>query len=206
MQCRVHVTKAVEDIDDFGNHVKECSALVRATDGDRYCTLYFYEPDKSNLSDSKIWAHCSCPYYTFHVEVVNALKKSSDVINSNGELPVIKNPRMVPHLCKHLIALGKLAIAAKYKGIKRRTIMTQKEEEKVWEPGKGWVVKPQTKVPPSKALRRPGEREPAKKPGTPGAPKGAPPKAGPKAPNKPAARPLAGPKPVKPVAGPRRPR
>lgn len=195
MQCRVHVTKAIEDVDDFGNLIKECSALVRATDGDRFCTIIFYEPEKKNLAESKIWTHCSCPYYTFHVEVVNALRKSSDVINSNGELPIIRNPRMMPHLCKHLIALGKLAIAAKFKGVKRRQIMTRAPEDKVWQEGKGWVPAPKSKVPPSKALRRPGEKA---------TPQG--PKAGPKAPTRPAAKPLAGPKPVKPVAGPRRPK
>ena len=113
-QCRVRVTKAIQDRDDFGNLTKEFSGLVRATDGDRYCTIYFYEPDKKNLTDSKIWLHCSCPHYTFNVEVVNTLKHSSDILNSNGELPVVRNPRMIPHLCKHLVALSRLALVAKY--------------------------------------------------------------------------------------------
>ena len=203
MQCRVHVTRAVEDIDDFGNHVKECAALVRATDGDRFCVLMFYEPDREDLAESKIWAHCSCPYYTFNVEVVNSLKKSSDVINSNGELPVIRNPRMLPHLCKHLLALAKFATKAKYKHVGRKKIETR-EEDRVWKMGEGWVPAPKTKVPPSKALKRPGEQP--KKPGLKGPPNK--PRTGPQAPARPAAKPLGGPKPVKPVGGPalRRPR
>lgn len=176
MQCRVQITRLIEDVDDFGNVVKECAALVRATDGDRFCTVMFYEPQKANLSDSKAWVHCSCPFFTFNVEVTNALKKSSDVINSNGELPMIRNPRMIPHLCKHLIALSRMAIRAKYK------------------PTKNLMKKaPAENVPPAKVLRKPGEKaQPTNKVGV-------------QPPKRPNARPLGGPKSVKPVAGPRRP-
>lgn len=197
-QCRVNVTRAVEDIDDFGNVVKECAALVRATDGDRFCTIFFYEPDKKNLSESKIWTHCSCPYYTFHVEVVNALKKSSDVINSNGELPVVRNPRMLPHLCKHLIALGKIAIVAKYKVVGRLD-KEQKEAKKYFDE-KERREKQGTKVPPSRVLKRPGEQT-----RQPGLKRNEPIKPGPKTPTKPGVKSIQRPKSVQGPKSLRRP-
>ncbi len=144
MQCRVNITRAVQDADEFGNPVKECAGLVRATDGDRFAVLMFYNPEKKNLAESKIWAHCSCPYFTFNVEVTNTLRKSSDIINSNGELPVVRNPRMIPHFCKHLVALAKLAVKAKYKEIAKK------------KPNKD--LGKQGKVPPAKALERPGQK------------------------------------------------
>jgi len=190
MQCRVNVTRAVEDVDDFGNTVKECAGLVRATDGDRFAVIMFYEPSKKNLAESKVWAHCSCPYFTFNVEVTNALKKSSDVINSNGELPMVRNPRMIPHFCKHLVALSKLAVSTKYKHVA----------------GKRQKRAPDEKVPPSKALKKPGERvQPQKQAPKPDKKPLAPPRAGPKPPRGPAGpKPIAGPKPVRPVGGPRK--
>lgn len=80
MQCRVNITRATERQDDFGNTIKECAALVRATDGDRFALIMFYEPDKKNLSESKVWAHCSCPYF--------CVAKGTLVPTSRGMLPI----------------------------------------------------------------------------------------------------------------------
>jgi hypothetical protein len=168
MQCRVHITKATEDLDEFGNTVKECSALVRATDGDRYCTIMIYQPDIKNLALSKVWLHCSCPYYTFNVEVVNAMKRSSDILNSNGEMPRIRNPRMIPHLCKHLIALARLAIKAKYKVVGQLAIeekaqkkfdeQAEKEAEEKKEADRKAGKLRNPKVPPARTIERPGKQ------------------------------------------------
>jgi len=117
LQCRTTVTRAILETDEFGNRRKNVAALVRATDGDRFCTIMFYDPAKADLVQSRVWAACSCPYFCFNVETVNALHKSCDVINSNGELPLIRNPRMIPHFCKHLVALAKFAIVAKAKEV-----------------------------------------------------------------------------------------
>jgi len=53
---------------------------------------------------SQLWVHCSCPYFTYHLEVALTLKKSSSIYDSNGNLPRITNPRLRPYVCKHLFA------------------------------------------------------------------------------------------------------
>lgn len=55
-------------------------------------------------ADSKIWVHCSCPYFLFHLEMALVLQKCSTQYDSNGDLPVITNPKLRPFLCKHLYA------------------------------------------------------------------------------------------------------
>lgn len=55
--------------------------------------------------ETEVWVHCSCPYFTYHLEVVLKLKGSSEIYNSNGAYPRITNPSLRPYLCKHLYAL-----------------------------------------------------------------------------------------------------
>lgn len=173
LQCRTTITRSILEIDEFGNKRKNVAGLVRATDGDRFAVIMFYEPDKKNLADSKIWVHCSCPYYTFNVEVVNALKKSSDVINSNGDLPVVRNPRMIPHLCKHVAALAKFAVRAKAKDLtpKQKPTTTKKPPPatQLERPGqkrtKQYTKKPVNKIQKPAPKAPPGPRQPMQKPG-----------------------------------------
>lgn len=56
------------------------------------------------LPDSRLWVHCSCPCFTYYLEVALKLRGASDIYDSNGNLPVIRNPRMRPYICKHLLA------------------------------------------------------------------------------------------------------
>lgn len=161
MQCRTNITRALITEDDFGNRVREVAGLVRATDGDRFAIIMFYEPDKKDLPASRVWIHCSCPFYLYHNEVVNALRKSSDVINSNGELPVVRNPRMIPYMCKHLIALAKLAIT-----VKVRDTTVKKKKATVEGPGPAKRAGP-TAIPP--AIKKPQAVRPVKPVAGPGA-------------------------------------
>lgn len=54
---------------------------------------------------SLIWCHCSCPYFTYYLEVVLKLYGSSTIRNSNGNMPRIRNQKLRPYLCKHLYSL-----------------------------------------------------------------------------------------------------
>jgi hypothetical protein len=57
------------------------------------------------LPDSQLWVHCSCPYFTYYLEVVLKLYGASDIYDSNGRLPRVRNyPAMRPYLCKHQLA------------------------------------------------------------------------------------------------------
>ncbi len=143
IQCRTTITRAILEVDEFGNKRKNVAGLVRATDGDRFVVVMFYEPEKTALGESKVWVHCSCPYYLYHCEVVNAKHKSSDIINSNGQLPLVRNPRMIPHVCKHLVAMARIAVKAKAKDMTKAK--EEKEKKKKTVPNKREANKPAQK-------------------------------------------------------------
>jgi len=56
--------------------------------------------------DVAVW--CSCPYFTYNLEWVltfTVVPKASEIKNSNGMPPQVRNTELLPHLCKHLVAL-----------------------------------------------------------------------------------------------------
>jgi hypothetical protein len=57
------------------------------------------------LTTRKTWCHCDCSYFLFHCEVALTRFESSSIINSNGQPPIHTNPRKIPRICKHIIAL-----------------------------------------------------------------------------------------------------
>jgi len=54
--------------------------------------------------ESLAWVSCSCEYFLYHCEVADTREDASSVKYSNGAKPKVTNPRMIPHICKHLIA------------------------------------------------------------------------------------------------------
>lgn len=65
---------------------------------------------ESSKRGKKLWnrkckVSCSCSDFMYVDEVALFKKANADIYFSNGELPVIKNPKMVPQLCKHLVYL-----------------------------------------------------------------------------------------------------
>jgi len=91
--------------------------------GDRYTLQVRNYGTKSNpkefkfVPDSQIWCHCSCPYFTYYLEVVLTLHKSSEINNSNRRIPKVTNPKLRPYVCKHLFATI-LYLMNKDKGLK----------------------------------------------------------------------------------------
>lgn len=63
---------------------------------------------KNKFSDIKVpvVVSCNCENYMFTWEVANNKKGSSEIEFSNGELPLMTNPSLVPGLCRHLVCLG----------------------------------------------------------------------------------------------------
>jgi hypothetical protein len=53
----------------------------------------------------KTWVHCSCEHFLFTCEYALAKYGSSSIISSNGKPPVITNPRLLPVVCKHIVAV-----------------------------------------------------------------------------------------------------
>lgn len=119
---------------------------------------------KFNITpDSFLWVHCSCPYFTYHLEVVLKLRGSSKIENSNAEMPKIKNPSLRPYLCKHLYALTIYMIARDTKyGVKdmsapKRPVPARKPPTS--------VKKPASKISKPPAARKPTGPSKVPKPG-----------------------------------------
>jgi len=101
--CRIRVVTAFEGNDDNGKY-KEVHMQVGCTTDPRLVRYRFYGPSGSSLAtyiDEPLWVHCSCEYFTYYIEVALAARGSSTVLDSNGNFPRIRNPKFVPHLCKH---------------------------------------------------------------------------------------------------------
>jgi len=88
-------------------YYNEFRAWVVCTDGRRNSYLRFFGPPEP---DSECWVWCSCPYFQFTLEVALARRNTSVVRNSNGQLPRVRNPAMIPHLCKHLVLIANAAV------------------------------------------------------------------------------------------------
>ena len=56
---------------------------------------------------------CSCQDFCFTFEVALSKKKAARIEYSNGELPVDRNPRMIPGCCGHLFKFGSALVAKK---------------------------------------------------------------------------------------------
>lgn len=91
--------------------------------------------DGDDTGDVKV--HCDCKYFTFWLEYNLAQQNASDIINSNGSAPKIRNVEGRLHLCKHLVmAAPYLNILEKQKGYpdylrKRRRDLSKEEIEKI---------------------------------------------------------------------------
>lgn len=160
VQCRVKMTSAVIDVDEVGVH-KQVVCTVRATDGPRYVVIRLYQDPTGEYTDqSKCWCHCSCPDYLYRWEVAVSSRGSSSVINSNGEYPKIRNPRIVPKMCKHLVSAAPIALAAKAK-LPKKTISKDDLEDALRELKKSDraqpSIRPTTRAAPA-APKRPGAR------------------------------------------------
>jgi hypothetical protein len=81
--------------------------LAPAGSGKQHQSLIrFYGPPRGN---TPCWVWCDCEMYTYTLEVALKDLGSSDVKNSNGEEPDIRNPMKVGYLCKHLVAAAQWA-------------------------------------------------------------------------------------------------
>lgn len=63
-----------------------------------------YYSEDGGVSNPKTFVWCDCADFTYRCETSLALRGSSAVINSNGSLPRVTNPTVVPRVCKHSLA------------------------------------------------------------------------------------------------------
>jgi hypothetical protein len=62
--------------------------------------------DKNKGFKGPVKTSCDCEAFVYTCEVALHNQGAADIIYSNGEAPDVKNPRMIPTLCKHLYALA----------------------------------------------------------------------------------------------------
>jgi hypothetical protein len=60
---------------------------------------------------SSIWVHCSCDYFKYNVEYVLSQLGASELVFSWNQPPHIRNPKYVPHACKHILLIVDDALA-----------------------------------------------------------------------------------------------
>ncbi len=61
---------------------------------------------QSPLQTQQPLVTCTCEDFKYRCEYALAYRGYSIILHSNGEPPVIKNPRLSPFLCKHIIAVA----------------------------------------------------------------------------------------------------
>lgn len=121
--CRVSKIKAFIDVDAKKGRFKTVRANVSSVKAfgsgkTWHINVRLYGRMRSDgvmKAQNKAWVHCDCPYFRYHVEVADAARGASNVITSTGAYPKIRNPRMKPHLCKHLIAAIPQIVGSKAK-------------------------------------------------------------------------------------------
>lgn len=144
----------------LGN-VFEIIYKTRCLDGDHLVTLRYVGKSKPGLTknkpasgipsnDSELWVSCDCKFFLFNVEYALAKHKSSDIIYSNGKRPVVKNPKEIAYLCKHVL----LAVETAIKDYKKMGPL-QEALKKVWrEPISTKVKAPKKQVIPEDTLNK----------------------------------------------------
>ena len=68
---------------------------------------------KDILTSKKIWVSCDCDRFQYVWEYALTKRNASTIRFSNGEPPVVKNPRLHPAGCKHVYRV--LSDLARYK-------------------------------------------------------------------------------------------
>lgn len=102
--------------DDNGKHKLFIATLRTQAPGkvQRHVTIKMYgqmgtKGQMRRKNHHPCWVHCDCEYFLYYLEVSLAARGSSNVITSNGNFPKVRNPRMRPYLCKHLLEAARHA-------------------------------------------------------------------------------------------------
>ena len=114
--CRTRVVRSIETKDDDGFDCKQVflqsiSPKPYGSGKRRNIIIRLYGDDPDQNSRAVVW--CPCEYFLYFLEVADTIKASSFLLNSNGKLPVIRNPKTIPYLCKHLYSSVPLALKAR---------------------------------------------------------------------------------------------
>lgn len=133
-QVKIRKQSAYIERDDEGEH-KVYTATVRTQlpgKKVRHVVIKFYGSRTAGGRMKKqnkhpCWVHCDCEYFLYYLEVALAARGSSNVITSNGAFPQVRNPRMRPYLCKHLLRAARHAWKLKPKTSRRPYVIDKQE-------------------------------------------------------------------------------
>lgn len=136
-QVKLLKGSAYVEKDDNGEHKLFVATLRTQQPGKikRHVTIKLYGKRASGgrmrrKNHHPCWVHCDCEYFLYYLEVSLAARASSNVITSNGNFPKVRNPRMRPYLCKHLLEATRHAWKAKPKS-RRVSMLTNIELEQM---------------------------------------------------------------------------
>lgn len=88
-------------------------AIVRAFPADnlkhppRRCSVVALDGARRISESKQVQVYCECEDFLYTWEVALAEVGAAKVKNSNGEFPEVRNPQMVPGVCKHLFVVLK---------------------------------------------------------------------------------------------------
>ena len=136
-QVKLLKASAYVEKDDDGEHKLFVGTLRTQLPGKikRHVTIKLYGKrgtggKMKRKNHHPCWVHCDCEYFLYYLEVALAARGSSNVITSNGNFPKVRNPRMRPYLCKHLLEAARHAWKAKPKS-RRASVLTNIELEQM---------------------------------------------------------------------------
>lgn len=76
------------------------------------CFIMSMDEDKTkDINASKVKLSCDCEYFMYTVEYALRRRGNADIIFSNGQPAVVRNPTHKPFLCKHLFQLAEVVIS-----------------------------------------------------------------------------------------------
>ena len=108
--CVTYIVRSIYDLDRDKKPYRKVLAKSRdmntKSDPTKIMTFRFYGMHRA-IMDDQCWVSCSCEFFTYNLEVALTTQGSSSVINSNGNMPIKRNPNTKPALCKHLLAAVK---------------------------------------------------------------------------------------------------
>lgn len=93
--------RSIAKVDVRGN-------VVPNHDKHQYVTIFKFLDKKLRVKVS-----CSCADFMYRAEVALSRAGAADVYYSNGEMPEVTNPRLIPYICKHLVAF-RILLKQKY--------------------------------------------------------------------------------------------
>jgi hypothetical protein len=88
-----------------GNGKGVCRAHTPKETNVKYTTSVEF---KGRGPEAEVLVTCSCPDHMYRWEVALTKKGGSKVLYSNGEKPVVQNPKELSGCCKHVFAFIKL--------------------------------------------------------------------------------------------------